>query len=106
MKTRKSFNQFDLRVDALEYLFVEWLVRNRLYSKYARNLEASGRVTTSVRDNIRDRVRRYASCRLIIFSSFLIGSFVFEETPEGRKFWIEASRRWEDFCKSFFSFLS
>lgn len=106
MKTQKSFNQLDLRVDALEYLFVEWLVRNRLYRKYAKNLEASGRVAISVRDDIRDRVRRYSSYGFMNFSFFLAGSFDFARTPEGRKFWIDASNRWEDFCKSFFSFLN
>lgn len=106
MKTQKSFNSFDLRVDAIEYLFVEWLVRNRLYSKYAKNLEASGCVATSVRNYIRDRVRRYAVYHFTNCSFLLAGSFIFEQTPEGRKFWIEASRRWEDFCNSFFLVLS
>jgi len=103
MKTQKSFNQLDLRVDALEYLFVEWLVRNRLYRKYAKNLEESGRVTTSVRDDIRDRLRRYAKYGFMNYSFFLAGSFAFDRTPEGREFWVDASNRWEDFCKSFFS---
>lgn len=104
MKTQKSFNQLDLRVDALEYLFVEWLVRNRLYRKYVKNLEASGRVATSVRDDIRDRLRRYAvPYGFLNIAFFLTGSFPFAETPEGREFWIDASNRWEDFCKSFFS---
>ncbi len=102
MKTQKSFNPFDLRVDALEYLFVEWLVRNRLYYKYAKNLEAFGRVTTSVRDCIRDRVRLYALYHFPNYSFLLAGSFDFAQTPEGRKFWIDASHRWDDFCSTFF----
>lgn len=102
MKTQKSFNQFDLRVDVLEYLFVEWLVRNHLYRKYVKNLEASGRVTTSVRDCIRDRVRIYAVYHFSNYSFLLAGSFDFGQTPEGRKFWTDASRRWEDFCGTFF----
>ena len=103
MKTQKSFNQLDLRVAALEYLFVEWLVRNRLYRRYAKNLAASGRVTTSVRDNIRDRLYRYSKHGFLNYSFFLAGSFAFTETPEGREFWVDASNRWEEFCKSFFS---
>ena len=106
MKTQKSFNQLDLRVDALEYLFVEWLVRNRLYGKYAKNLEASGRVTTSVRDCIRARIRHYVKFGFNNYPFFLSGSFFFAETPEGREFWVDASHRWEYFCKSFFFFLS
>lgn len=104
MKTQKTFDLFEFRVDALEYLFVEWLVRNNLYCKYARNLKASGRVTTSVGDCIRSRVRLYASNPCINYSFFLTGSFNFTETPEGPEFWIEASQRWENFCKSFFPF--
>lgn len=106
MKIQESFNQLDLRVDALEYLFVEWLVRNRLYCKYARNLEASGHVATSVRDCIRDLVRLCALSHFINYSGLLAGSFAFEHTPEGRKFWNESSRRWEDFCRTFFLVLS
>ena len=106
MKTQKSFNQVDLRVDALEYLFVEWLVRNRLYSKYVKNLEASGRVKTSVRNCIRDRVRLYAVYHFCNYPFLLAGSFDFAQTPEGRKFWMDASHRWEDFCSTFFLVLN
>lgn len=102
MKTQKSFNPFDLRVDVLEYLFVEWLVRNRLYGKYAKNLEASGHVKKSVRDDIRERVRNYAVFHFSNYSFLLAGSFNFAQTPEGRKFWMDASHRWEDFCNTFF----
>ena len=105
MKKQKSFSPFDLRVDALEYLFVEWLTRNHLYRKFAKNLEASGLVTTTVRDLIRSRVRFYASLPLINFSWIIAGTFIFERTPEGREFWNDVSRRWADFCRSFFSIL-
>ena len=104
MKTQKSFDQLELQVDVLEYLFIEWLCRNRLYRKYAKNLEAAGRVDTSVRDCIRERVRFYVSRTFFTYSFFLTGSFTFAKTPEGREFWIDASLRWENFCKSFFHF--
>lgn len=106
MKKRKSFSQFDLRVDALDYLFVEWLVRNRLYCKFAKNLAAAKQVTTSTRDLIRQRVCAYATFPAMDYSFLLTGAFLFDSTPEGREFWICASKRWADFCKYFFSVLT
>ena len=106
MKTQKPFNQFDLRVDALNYLFVEWLIRNRLYYKFAKNLAADKKTTMSARDLIRRRVRIYASFPVVDYSFLMTGAFFFEFTPEGREFWNDASRRWSDFCKYFFPLLT
>jgi len=106
MKAQKSFSQFDLRVDALDYLFVEWLVRNHLYRKFTRNLAAARQITTSVRSLIRQRVCAYAALPAMDYSFLLTGAFLFNETPEGREFWNDASRRWSDFCRYFFSLLT
>lgn len=106
MKTQKPFNQFDLRVDALDYIFVEWLVRNRLYRKFARNLVASRNPTMSARDLIRQRVRTYASFPVVDYSFLMSGAFFFDMTPEGREFWCDASRRWSKFCEYFFPILT
>lgn len=106
MKKQKSFNEFDLRLDVLDYLFVEWLVRNQLYGKFARNLAAARPVTTSVRNLIRQRVCAYATFPAMDYSFLLTGAFLFESTPEGREFWNDASRRWADFCSYFFSVLN
>lgn len=106
MKKQKSFSQFDLRVDVLDYLFVEWLVRNHLYRRFARNLVASRHTTMSARDCIRRRVRIYASFPAVDYSFLLTGAFLFDSTPEGREFWSDASQRWENFCRYFFSVLT
>ena len=106
MNTQESFNQFDLRVDALDYIFVEWLVRNCLYCSFTKNLLASRHTSMSARDCIRERVRIYASFPVVNYSFLLSGAFLFDSTPEGREFWNDASRRWEDFCRYFFSFLT
>lgn len=105
MKKQKSFSQFDLRVDALDYLFVEWLVRNHLYRKFARNLAADRPGTTSVRDLIRQRICAYAARPAVNYSFLLTGAFLFASTPEGLEFWQDASRRWADFCRYYFSLL-
>lgn len=107
MKTQNAFSQFDLRVDVLDYLFVEWLVRNHLYRKFAKNLSAARHVPmSSVRDLIRQRIYVYAKFPAMNYSFLLSGSFIFDSTPEGRDFWIDASRRWADFCRHFFSILT
>jgi len=104
MKAQKSFSQFDLRVDALDYLFVEWLIRNRLYRRFAKNLVADRHTTMSARSYIRLRIRTYAAFPVTDYSFLMTGAFLFESTPEGREFWCDASRRWSDFCKYFFRF--
>lgn len=106
MKAQKSFDQFDLRVDALEYLFVEWLVRNHLYRKFAKNLAATKQSTASARDLIRQRILVYAALPAMDYVFLLSGAFLFASTPEGREFWNDASRRWADFCRYFFSNLT
>lgn len=106
MKTQKPFSQFDLRVDGLEYLFVEWLNRNHLYGKFAKNLVADRHSTMPARDLIRRRVRTYASFPAVDYSFLMTGAFFFEFTPEGRAFWCDAARRWSDFCEYFFPILT
>ena len=106
MKEQKPFSRFDLRVDALDYIFVEWLVRNRLYRKFAKNLAASRPGTASVRSLIRQRVCAYAAFPAMNYSFLLTGAFLFDLTPEGREFWVRVSERWADFCKYFFSVLT
>lgn len=103
MKTQKPFNQLDLRVDALDYIFVEWLVRNHLYRKFAKNLIADRRPITSARELIRRRIRTYAKFPSVNYSFLITGAFFFEFTPEGREFWQDVSRRWSDFYRYFFS---
>lgn len=106
MKKQGSFSQFDLRVDALDYLFVEWLVRNHLYRKFTRNLAAAKHVTTPARDLIRQRICAYATFPAVDYSFLLTGAFLFDSTPEGHEFWCDASQRWTDFCRYFFSVLT
>jgi hypothetical protein len=106
MKTQKPFNQFELRADALDYLFVEWLVRNHLYRKFAKNLVGSRNSTTSARELIRRRVRLYAKFPVVDYTFLISGAFFFEFTPEGREFWNDVSRRWSDFCGYFFPLLT
>lgn len=106
MKKQKSFSQFDLRIDALDYIFVEWLVRNHLYRKFTRNLAAARQAPMPVRDLIRRRICAYASFPAVDYSFLLTGAFLFDSTPEGSEFWRDASRRWSDFCTYFFSLLT
>ena len=80
MNTQESFNQFELRVDALDYIFVEWLVRNCLYCSFTKNLLASRHTSMSARDCIRERVRIYASFPVVNYSFLLSGAFLFDST--------------------------
>lgn len=100
----KKFHSFDsdlLTMDVCDYLFVEWLVRHELYSKFVRNLTSRyddlGRGRLLVRRYIRHFVIPHFRLENAISSAF-----VFAKTPEGFDFWKNVSDEWVKFCSDFF----
>lgn len=104
MKTRKNFSPIDLKADALDYIFTEWLVRNRLYYKFLKNLQELLPADESPRDHIRARILSHVSNRITDYSILIDGAFIFAGTPEGRDFWMNVSKRWRDFINSCINF--
>lgn len=101
MKANKKSKIPDLSVDVIEYLFTEWLVRQRLYSAYRANFEEICPNHRTFRDNLRAKIHflRHSSglgIRCIISTSFL-----FNATPEGFDFWVDKSNLWQRFCGEF-----
>lgn len=101
MKAQKLFNPDELRVDALDYIFVEWLIRNNLYGRFMRNSSAYRPAPTSTRRELRERIRYYVSNDPSNYSAFVSGAFLFGRTPEGRDFWTDVANSWVEFVKSF-----
>lgn len=101
MKTSKKSKISDLSVDVVEYMFVEWLVRQGLLSAYKANCEKFHPNYRSFRDNLRARLRYLRRSSYPSIESLILTSFPFSMTPEGYNFWSQQSTLWRRFCSSF-----
>lgn len=99
MRKTRTFNPTWLTLDVLDYMFVEWLVRQDLYVKFAANLTYPG--SRSSRLIIRDLVREVLSTPDYSPSDLVSSSFSFRCTPEGFHFWARVSSDWASYLKSF-----
>lgn len=100
MKRFKSFLDAELRLDVMEYAFVEWLIRRGIFTAFQENYERNPLGRGSLRDTLRDHIR-HAYCTLSLGPEALISSaFLFPSTPEGFEFWDEHSDAWQRFCNS------
>lgn len=91
----------ELAVDALDYMFVEWLVRCSLYSKFTSNLTRCRLDWRASRSIIRDLIREVLSSPDLTPSDLISNSFCFRCTPEGFRFWTRANCEWASYLKSF-----
>lgn len=104
MKTRKTFSPLLLKADALEYIFVEWLVRQGLFHKFSKNLRKYLPADESLCDCIRVRIRSLVANGRTDYAVLIRGAFVFARTPEGQDFWMDVADRWCDFLNSYMKF--
>lgn len=96
-KKNKDFKSDDLLVDVLEYAFIEWLVRQRVFIAFKSNYEPAVLPCQTFHDALRSHVRR-SLCRPDFGPARLISTaFLFSSTPEGYKFWRKYSVAWERF---------
>ena len=93
-KTRTN----DLLVDFVEYMFVEWLVRRKVFAAFKSNYERAFLLHTGFHERLRGHIRRALTGPNFDVSSLITSSFLFASTPEGVKFWGEQSAAWERFC--------
>lgn len=101
MKKQTSNRLNELTVDALDYLFVEWLVRRSLYSKFSANLALSWSDPEEPRLIIRKLIRSNLGRPFYPLANLISGSFPFRCTPEGFHFWSRVSDEWASYLKSF-----
>lgn len=101
MKKQTSKPLNELTVDVLEYMFVEWLVRRSLYSKFSENLVRSWSDSENPRSIIRNLIRSNLISPVYSFTDFIRGCFHFSSTPEGFHFWSRVSDEWSRYFKSF-----
>lgn len=101
MKKQTSKLLDELTVDVLDYMFVEWLIRRSLYSRFAANLARCYFNSRSPRSIIRDRIKMILDSPAFTLSDLISGSFSFHCTPEGFRFWARVSSEWASYFKSF-----
>lgn len=100
MKKRISDPEF-LTVDVCNYMFVEWLSRHDLYSRFVANLSDVRYGSTPPRTAVRDVVAFLVADPRLSLANAISSSFVFQSTPEGDAFWRKVSRDWTSFLESF-----
>lgn len=101
MKANKKSRRADLSVDVIEYMFIEWLVRQGVFSAFKANYEGFSTNHRSFRDNLRDRLRFLCRSSVTGPCSLITTAFPFAMTREGYEFWVDKSNRWRQFCSDF-----
>lgn len=87
----------ELKLDVIEYAFVEWLVLRGIFTAFRVNYDRISAPQKTFRDCLREHIR-YACCNPNLGPESLISSaFPFPSTPEGYEFWIEHSDAWRRF---------
>lgn len=97
----KKFATNDLLIDVVEYMFIEWLVRQGIFAAFKSNYTRDFTPSKS----FRKRLRIHIQCSLrgsgFGLTHLVSSSFLFSSTPEGVKFWMDKSAAWERFCTEF-----
>jgi len=101
MENNKSSKIDRLLIDVVEYAFVEWLVRRKIYLAFRSNYDRLPTATKSFRDNLREQIRYLFSNPKLGPTSLISSSFLFSSTSEGYKFWLKHSEAWSRFYASF-----
>lgn len=98
---RCNFKPETLTVDVCNYMFVEWLIRRGLYSKFIANLSPARYNANSPRCVIREIVAGLISSPHFALSDVISSSFIFRSTPEGSGFWLGVSEEWKNYLEMF-----
>lgn len=101
MKRAKKSNLSRLSVDVVEYMFIEWLVRQGLFILYKVNYERFRTCHRTFREDLRVRIRDAQRSPRFAFEDLLAISFPFHMTSEGYDFWASQSTLWRRFCSDF-----
>lgn len=101
MKNYKSPKDVGLLVDVVEYAFVEWLVRRKVYRAFRANCDRAAGSSKPFRECLRDHVRYVIKSPTLDPASLISSAFLFTSTPEGYKFWLKHSEAWSRFYASF-----
>lgn len=100
-RENKSFRYSDLIVDILEYAFIEWLIRKRIFVAFKTNYEPAVLPCQTFHDALRAHVQRSLRNPHLGPTRLISTAFLFASTPEGYNFWRKHSVAWERFYHKF-----
>lgn len=101
MKKNKRVRINDLFIDVVEYAFIEWLVRQELYSAFRSNFDRVCKSKRPFRDRLRDHIRFVNRNPSLGLRALITAAFLFASTPEGYDFWLKRSDAWRRFFTEF-----
>lgn len=101
MKKTKVSKFSELSVDAVEYLFVEWLRRRGVFSAFKSNCGFDEVREDSFRSVLRYQIRSILRSSSAGIGDLISMSFIFAHTPEGLSFWFDLAFAWRRFCTDF-----
>lgn len=101
MKKTKVSTISELSVDAVDYLFVEWLRRRGVFSAFRSNCGFSKERNNSFRTMLRYQIQFALHSSHLGIGDLISMSFLFPGAPEGRAFWTDLSFAWRRFCTNF-----
>lgn len=101
MKKTKVSMITELSVDAVDYLFVEWLRRQGVLSAFRSNCGFDENRNNLFRSVLRSRIQAALHSSYSSIGDLVSISFIFAHTPEGLAFWFELSFAWRRFCTDF-----
>ena len=100
MKKNKSSKVDKLLIDVVEYAFIEWLVRRKLYTAFQSNYDRTPTAAKTFRDHLREHIRYLFGHPVLGPQSLVSSAFLFSSTPEGCRFWNSHSEAWRRFYTS------
>lgn len=98
---KRNFDSNALTIDIFDYMLVEWLSHRGLYSKFLANLSSVKCSPSDSRTALRKLIAGVLNSPYLTMSDVFFSAFPFDLTPEGSTFWLNVSREWEHFVKSF-----
>jgi hypothetical protein len=101
MKKTKVSKISKLSVDAVDYLFVEWLRRQGVFSAFRSNCGFDEEHNNTFRTVLRRRIQSVLYSSYAGIGDLISMSFIFAHTPEGLAFWFDLSFAWRRFCSDF-----
>lgn len=97
MRKHESPVDDKLRLDVIEYAFVEWLIRRGIFTAFRANYDRSPTARKTFRDCLREHIQ-YVYRRPCLGPESLVSSaFLFTSAPEGYEFWLKHSDDWRRF---------
>lgn len=97
MKKFKGLVIDELKVDVMEYAFVEWLIRRGIFTAFRMNFDRSSLTKETFRECLREHIRHAYRMPSLGPEAFISAAFLFSTTPEGHDFWVKHSDAWDRF---------